>query len=122
MKFEGNRQTLVELLVILLDNAIKYSPAQSEINLKTVKIDGKLFIHVSDQGIGIDEKDLPHLFDRFYRSDRSRTKTEVSGYGLGLAIAKEIVDRHKGNLKVESHPGQGATITVELPSKHRGTK
>jgi len=117
LKFEGNRKTLVELLIILLDNAIKYSPGQSEIKLEAEKVDGSIFLHVSDQGVGIEEKDLPHIFDRFYRADRSRTKIEVSGYGLGLSIARKIAERHGGSIRVKSKINSGSVFTVELPLK-----
>lgn len=116
--FEGNRQTLVELLVIFLDNAIKYSPKATKINISSEKIDGNIFIHIKDQGIGVDKRDIPHLFDRFYRADKSRTKSNVSGYGLGLSIAKQIVDRHKGSVTVKSKVGEGSTFTVQIPEKH----
>jgi two-component system phosphate regulon sensor histidine kinase PhoR len=65
--------------------------------------------------MGIDEKDIPHLFDRFYRVDKSRTKTDVAGYGLGLSIAKQIVDKHHGHIKIESEVGKGTTFAIQLP-------
>lgn len=71
-----------------------------------------------DQGMGISQADLPHLFDRFYRADKSRGKSDVSGYGLGLSIAKHIVDRHGGSIKVKSEVGRGTTFSIQLPVKH----
>lgn len=115
---QGNKIALVELLVIFLDNAIKYSPKQKTVRLTSKKSDGKITIEIADQGIGIDEKDIPHLFDRFYRADKSRTKTDVSGYGLGLSIAKQIVDQHNGTIRVQSELKKGTTFTIELPVKH----
>lgn len=112
---EGERQSLTELFVILLDNAIKYSQEHKEVKLASVKTDHSIQIEVSDQGMGIDEKDLPHIFDRFYRADKSRSK--ISGYGLGLSIAKEIVESHRGTVSVESKPEKGTTFTLHFPVK-----
>lgn len=116
--FEGNKQSLIELFVILLDNAIKYSPVKSSITVNSKKSDGHLLISVADQGIGIDKSEIPNLFKRFYRADKSRTKTEVHGYGLGLSIAKQITERHNGQIKVKSETGKGSTFTVHIPIKH----
>ena len=118
-KIEGSSQLLTELFVIFLDNAIKYSPRHSEITLTSEKKDGYVLIHIADQGAGIDKEDIPHLFDRFYRADKSRTKSDVPGYGLGLSIAKQIVDRHHGLLSVQSILNKGTTFTVQLPIKHQ---
>ncbi|MCL5675670.1 MAG: HAMP domain-containing histidine kinase [Patescibacteria group bacterium] len=113
----GHKSSLVELLVILLDNGIKYSPAKTNILLGSSKADSLVSISVSDQGTGIDEKDIPHLFDRFYRADISRSKEKVDGYGLGLAIAKKIADSHRGQIEVESHLKKGTKFTIKLPEK-----
>lgn len=115
---EGEESSLTEVFVILLDNAIKYSPKNSEITLRLEKTDNHVLIRVTDQGVGIDEQDIPHLFDRFFRADKSRTKSEVAGYGLGLAIAKQIIDRHHGLITVQSVPNTGTTFTVQIPIKH----
>ncbi len=115
LEINGDRQGLVELFVILLDNAIKYSPKNKTVALSYKKIDGFLEINITDQGIGIDEADLPHLFDRFYRADKSRAKSETSGYGLGLSIARQIVDEHRGLIKVESKIKKGSQFTIQLP-------
>jgi len=115
INLQGNQTALTELLVIFLDNAIKYSPKQSMIHLTSKKSDGHILIDITDQGIGIDEKDIPHLFDRFYRADKSRTKTGIPGYGLGLSIAKQIVVQHNGTIRVKSELKKGTTFTIELP-------
>lgn len=112
---EGDKGALVELLVILLDNAVKYSPKGSSVDVGVRKTDGKVVVSVKDRGMGIEEGDIPHLFDRFYRADRSRTKLDAFGYGLGLSIAKQIVDRHNGTISVQSKVGEGTTITVGIP-------
>ena len=96
----GNTTALTELFVIFLDNAIKYSPKQKTVHLTAQKTDGHIVIEITDQGVGIDQKDIPHLFDRFFRADKSRTKNQIPGYGLGLAIAKQIVDQHHGIIRV----------------------
>ncbi|PIU03787.1 hypothetical protein COT44_01370 [Candidatus Shapirobacteria bacterium CG08_land_8_20_14_0_20_39_18] len=116
----GNKSPLVELFVIFLDNAIKYSPEKTKINLSDKKTDGYISIQIADQGAGISKEDLPHLFDRFYRTDKSRTKTDVSGYGLGLSIAKQIVEQHHGSIKVESKINLGTTFVIQLPIKPSG--
>jgi signal transduction histidine kinase len=103
------------LFTILLDNAIKYSPANTTITLISKKRDNGIIIEVSDQGIGIEEKDISRIFERFYRADKSRTKTDVSGYGLGLSIAKQIVEDHNGIILVKSTVGRGTTFFVSLP-------
>lgn len=113
-KVLGERQGLTELFVILLDNAIKYSPSGKEIYLTSGKTDGKIEVSVRDQGVGIDPKDLQHLFNRFYRADKARTKTGAGGYGLGLSIAKQIIGRHGGSIRVESKIGEGSCFTVQL--------
>lgn len=110
---QGEEQSLAELFVILLDNAIKYSPDNSEVKLNSKKTDRHIMITVSDNGIGIAQKDCLHIFDRFYRADKSRSK--MAGYGLGLSIAKEIVESHKGSISVESEINHGTVFTIKLP-------
>lgn len=117
LKIEGNKQALVELLTIFLDNAIKYSLKKTEINLTSKKTDGHLMICIADQGIGISKEDISHLFDRFYQATKSRTKSDIPGYGLGLSIAKEIVEKHHGSIKVQSQLKKGTTFTIQLPIK-----
>lgn len=112
---QGNKDSLTDLLVILLDNAIKYSPDKSTITVSCEKLDGSLILSVTDKGIGIGEKDVPHVFDRFYRTDGARSKINVGGYGLGLSIAKQIVEIHHGKITVQSREHKGTTILVRLP-------
>jgi signal transduction histidine kinase len=113
----GDRQALKELLVIFLDNAIKYSPEKSEVRLSTKKSGGNAIIEIKDHGIGIDEKDIPLLFERFYRADKARSKKDTDGFGLGLSIAKQIVDKHKGTIDVKSKVGSGTIFQIKLPLK-----
>lgn len=110
---QGEEQSLAELFVILLDNAIKYSSDNSEVKLASKKNDHHVIITVSDTGIGITQKDRLRIFDRFYRADKSRSKT--AGYGLGLSIAKEIVESHKGSISLESEINHGTTFIIRLP-------
>ena len=114
----GDKKSLVDLFVILLDNAIKYSPKKKSIEIKVFKGDRVIIITVKDFGMGIEEKDLLHIFDRFYRADSSRSKSSVSGFGLGLSIAKKIVEVHKGTITAESTPGKQTTFTIKLPTNH----
>lgn len=104
---------ITEVLLILLENAIKYSPAKTKISLTTQLNEDLVTISVKDQGVGIAETDLPHVFKRFYRADKSRSRAD--GFGLGLSIARRIVDNHHGTLSVTSQVGRGSTFTLLLP-------
>ena len=108
----GNRDYLLQLLFILIENGFKYTP-QGEVRLYAVRDRDRIGLVVSDTGIGIHPEDLPHIFERFYRADRSRG--ERSGTGLGLSIAKWIADMHGGVLKVKSEPGKGSMFSLWLP-------
>lgn len=108
---------ITDALVILLDNAIKYSPKNSSITLKVYSSAKRLSIAVVDTGHGIKTSELPHIFDRFYRADSARSRQDVGGYGLGLAIAKNIVDQHGGSLTATSKLGKGSTFTISLPKE-----
>lgn len=113
----GEQDNLVSLFVILFGNAIKYSGAQAKINCEVKKQRNHIDIYVSDNGPGIKSSDLPHIFERFYQGDTSRTKTQSSGHGLGLSIAKQIVDLHHGSVSAKSEIGVGTTFQIKLPSK-----
>lgn len=111
----GNKYGLIDLFVILLDNAVKYSEEKSTVTITTKKAEKLVLISIKDQGIGIEKKDLPFIFDRFYRSDKARSKTEINGYGLGLSIAKKIIDLHQGTISIESKLKKGTIAIVSLP-------
>ena len=113
-KVQGNEQLLIETLVILLDNAIKYSPDKTTIKIAVRKVNKQLAIDISDQGQGIRAADLPHIFDRFYRADAARNKQQVDGYGLGLSLAQRIVALQGGTLSATSSVGEGSTFTITL--------
>ena len=110
---------LHEVLYNLLDNAVKYSSAGSEIRLHAQRRDGQVALSVSDTGIGIGEEDLPRVFERFYRVDKARS-SELGGTGLGLSIVKHIAQLHGGRVEAESELGRGTTIRVLLPAKTGG--
>lgn len=111
----GHEQPLVQLVTILLDNALKYSGPKTAITL-TSRADAKaVHLSVADQGRGIPAADLPKIFSRFYRADESRSKAAVDGYGLGLSIAEKIAKAHHGGISVASTVGVGSVFTVTLP-------
>jgi heavy metal sensor kinase len=111
---DGDDELLKRLLLNLLDNAVKYTPTGGEIRLSLVARNGDARITVKDTGVGIPVEDQPRVFDRFYRVDKARSRA-VGGAGLGLSIARWIVEAHNGTLSVESKPGSGSTFTVGLP-------
>jgi two-component system phosphate regulon sensor histidine kinase PhoR len=107
--------TLIEQAVVnLLDNALKYSEPQSTVLLKSHQQNSEVIISVQDHGIGIAQKHLPRLFERFYRVDKSRSRKE-GGTGLGLAIVKHIAQAHGGHVAVESKIGEGSRFSIHLP-------
>ncbi|MFZ5980369.1 MAG: two-component system histidine kinase PnpS [Candidatus Zixiibacteriota bacterium] len=109
-----NQNLLEQALVNLLDNAIKYSPAGSQVTARAVRGDKEITISIIDNGAGIEAKHLPRIFERFYRVDKARSR-ELGGSGLGLAIVKHIALAHNGRITVESTPGKGSTFTLYLP-------
>ena len=111
----ANTDSVSDVLAILLENAIKYSPKNTTIQLNAEEQGKYAAIKVVDQGIGIKASELPHIFDRFYRADLSRSKQHVEGHGLGLAIAKRIIEAHEGSITATSRPGKGTTFLVRLP-------
>lgn len=117
----GDRNSLVEMLVILLDNGIKYSDDNTTITVSTRLQKRHAVITVADEGYGIDKDDLEHVFDRLYRGKLPGTK-QVEGYGLGLSIAKRIAEMHRGSIGIQSAPAEGTTVTVELPLTHEKGK
>jgi len=110
----GIPNLIEQALVNLVDNAIKYSPEGSIVRIDIAKTDRRLVIRVIDHGQGIRAQDLPRIFERFYRTDKARSR-ELGGTGLGLAIVKHIVRAHRGEVTVDSTLGQGSTFVVELP-------
>lgn len=138
---QANKESLEEMMLIFLDNAVKYTPSKGKVAVAG-KADKKyLSIKVKDTGIGIAPEDIPHIFDRFYRVDQSRSKRYlrggrlnppaggenhdssdggevIGGFGLGLSLAKRIIEIHKGSVEVISEVSRGTTFTIKLPLKH----
>jgi len=108
----GDQDAIKQVLLILLDNALKFTPEGGTITLGAASADRVAAIRIRDTGPGIPPETLPHIFERFYRSDEARTG---SGAGLGLAIAKELIEAQQGQIAVESELGKGSTFTVTLP-------
>ncbi|OQA51901.1 MAG: Sensor kinase CusS [candidate division WS2 bacterium ADurb.Bin280] len=111
---QGDEEALVELFVILIDNAIKYSDDGKKVEIKIGSTHGKGFVSIKDYGKGIKASDLPRVFERFYRGDFSRSKNKIDGYGLGLSLAKQIADMHKAKIEVISEVGKGSEFIVRF--------
>ncbi|MBQ9968472.1 MAG: HAMP domain-containing protein [Oscillospiraceae bacterium] len=111
---DGDRERLEQVIMNIVSNAIKYTADGGKIEIVAGTRGKNVFIRVSDNGIGIPEKDLPRLFERFYRVDKARSR-ESGGTGLGLSIAREILSQHKGDIRIESVYGEGTDVTITLP-------
>jgi two-component system OmpR family sensor kinase len=114
VSLRGDEDRLRQLLLILLDNALKYTPAGGEVRLRMTRTPGHAEMTVRDSGAGIPADALPHVFERFYRADSARSP-DPGGSGLGLAIAQVIARQHGGDIAIRSQPGQGTEVTVRLP-------
>jgi two-component system sensor histidine kinase ResE len=110
----GNEERIEQVLINLLENAIRFSLPGGTIKIQAAFYVNEVKINVSDQGPGIPEKDLPYIWGRFYRVEKSRSRT-LGGIGLGLAIVKQIVENHGGNVAVSSREGAGSTFSFTLP-------
>ena len=115
LMIKGDKEMILDLLLIFLDNAIKFSPEKSQISLIVKPLANQVVIKIKDTGIGIAKHHLPHIFDRFYRVDQARSNSDEGGHGLGLAVAKQIIDQHHGSVSVKSEVGKGTTFTIKLP-------
>jgi heavy metal sensor kinase len=117
MWIRGDASSLRRLFLILIDNAVKYTPANGHVEVSLQRNNGYAIAQVKDTGIGIAETDLPNVFERFYRADKARTR-ELGGVGLGLSIGRWITEVHSGTIEVQSTPGRGSVFQIRLPITH----
>ncbi|MDR2501850.1 MAG: cell wall metabolism sensor histidine kinase WalK, partial [Oscillospiraceae bacterium] len=110
----GDRARIEQVLMNIITNAVKYTQAGGRITVSSGAKDGFAWARIADTGIGIPESDIPHVFERFYRVEKARSR-EAGGTGLGLSIAAEIVKMHGGRIELESMRGYGSVFTVYLP-------
>ncbi|MDX1378101.1 MAG: ATP-binding protein, partial [Anaerolineales bacterium] len=109
----GDAKSLERALMALVDNAIKFSPKGGDVEIKFDEKGENVFVSVSDQGIGIEEENMPRIFDRFYHLEKHGDDL-FGGIGLGLAIIRQVIEQHQGKLEVESTPDKGSTFTLTL--------
>lgn len=114
--FKGNSDRIEQVITNIITNAIKYTPQNGSITVTTMHMFDSITIKIKDTGIGIPQKDLDHIFERFYRVDKARSR-EMGGTGLGLAIAKEIVESHRGTISIKSKQNEGTEVMIKLPVK-----
>jgi signal transduction histidine kinase len=114
ISIKADEDRLIQLALNLLENAVKYTPAGGSITIKLAASNGQVCFSVADTGVGISPQQLRHIFDRFYRVDRARSR-EQGGFGLGLAIAQQIAHLHGGEISVASQEGAGSVFMVTLP-------
>ncbi|RKP56914.1 sensor histidine kinase [Cohnella endophytica] len=115
VSIKADKEKIRQLLLILIDNAIKYSKEPIDVRIRQQK--NVIKLEVTDYGIGVPESEIPYMFERFYRVDEARHRS-TGGSGLGLSIAKKIIDIHEGSVEVYSKSGNGTTISIQLPRKH----
>jgi signal transduction histidine kinase len=116
LAIEADEVMIKQLLGILLENAAKYTTSDKKITIKVKKTSENVKLSITDNGIGIKEADLPHIFDRFWRAETSRHQ---KGLGLGLSLANTIVNLHNGKIEVQSKVGKGSTFEITLPLKQK---
>lgn len=113
---EADKDKLKQILINILTNALKYTPALGKVDVAVRHQEDKVVIEVKDTGIGIDSKDLPYVFERLYRSDISRNR-KTGGSGIGLSIVKTLVDAHGGNITIESEKKKGTLVRILMPKR-----
>jgi len=116
MEIEGDEERLHQVFLNVIENAVKYTLSGGEVFVKVFKNEGEAIVSVQDTGIGIPAEDIPYIFDRFYRVDKSRTSMNIPGNGLGLSIVKWIVEAHHGVISIESTENEGTLFTMKFPS------
>lgn len=115
LQVNGDRDRLKQVLINLVANAIQYTPPGGDVFISLARVGDQARIICQDTGPGIPSEDLPHIFERFYRAEKSRTRGRTTGFGLGLSITKWIVDHHNGRIEVDSKEGEGTTFAIWLP-------
>jgi signal transduction histidine kinase len=111
----ADRERVHQVLFNLIDNAVRYTPPGGAVTVTAHRLNGSVEVEVHDNGVGIPAEHLPRLFERFYRVDTSRSRADDGGTGIGLAIARSVVEAHGGHIHADSEPGEGSTFTFELP-------
>ena len=111
---ELDTDKIVQVIDNIMNNAIKYSPDGGEITCRLLETHKHVILSISDEGLGVPKKDLTHIFDRFFRVDKARSRAQ-GGTGLGLAISKEVIEMHKGKIWLDSSEGKGSTFYISLP-------
>jgi signal transduction histidine kinase len=111
----GDRDRLKQVLINIISNAIKYTQKDGTVYLSLARVAENARLIVRDTGLGISSEDLPHIFERFYRAEKSRTRSKSGGFGLGLSIAYWIVNHHGGRIEVDSAENKGSTFCIYLP-------
>jgi signal transduction histidine kinase len=114
LAFRGDEELVRRMAMNLIDNAIRYTPAGGRVTVSLASRGGDIAIRVADTGTGIAPEIVPHVFERFYRGDKARSRQD-GGFGLGLAIVKWVAESHHGTVELASTPGAGSTFTVTLP-------
>jgi len=115
-KIYGDRDKISQVIINLISNGLKYTDEGGVVEINVDELDTYIVIKIKDNGIGMSEEDLPHIFERFYRADKSRNRL-TGGAGIGLTITKAIIDAHKGKIKVDSIKGKGTEFEVLIPKK-----
>ncbi len=115
-EIEADKDKISQVLINLIANALKFTPKDGSVFIKVTEASNSVSFEIRDTGVGIGQEDLPHIFERFYRADKSRSRI-TGGSGIGLTIAKTIVDSHKGSISVDSKPGEGTAFNVTIPRK-----
>ena len=115
---EADGERIHQVLFNLVDNAVRFTPPGGAVTIRAWRDDDRVQIEVHDTGVGVAAEHLPRLFERFYRADPARSRDDGGGTGIGLAIARSIVEGHGGRITATSRPGNGATFTFDLPAAH----
>ena len=118
---DADPERVHQVLFNLVDNAVRFTPPGGEVTIAAERHNGSVELRVADTGVGIAPEHLPRLFERFYRVDPSRSREE-GGTGIGLAIARSVVEAHGGHIRAESEPGQGSVFTFDLPAASTVTR